>query len=68
VEITPSEFRFVIRDPGPGFHAAARIDAAGNATNLTEHGRGIRLIRSLMDDVTFAHNGSELHMTKLRTL
>ena len=68
VEITPSEFNFVIRDPGPGFPFTASIDAAGHVRNLTEHGRGIQLMRSLMDDVTFACNGSELRMKKLRPL
>ena len=47
VEITPSEFNFVIQDPGPGFPFTASIDAAGHATNLTEHGRGIQIMRSL---------------------
>ena len=68
VEITPSEFNFVIRDPGPGFPFTASIDADGHVSNLTEHGRGIQLMRSLMDDVSFAHNGSELRLKKLRPL
>lgn len=68
VEITPSQFSFVIRDPGPGFPTTVSIDAAGHVANLTEHGRGIQMMRSLMDDVRYARNGSELRMTKLRAL
>ncbi len=68
VEITPSEFNFVIQDPGPGFPFTPSIDAAGHVSNLSEHGRGIQLMRSLMDDVTFACSGSELRMKKLRPL
>ena len=53
----------VIRDPGRGFDVAA-IDAAG--TNLSEHGRGISLMRGLMDEVTYLRGGSEVRLRKLR--
>lgn len=66
VEVTPSAFCFVIRDPGEGFDTASVIDEAEDGTNLTQHGRGIYLMRSLMDEVSYRHNGSELRMKKMR--
>lgn len=66
VEITPSAFRFVIRDPGEGFDTAGVIDEAEDGTNLTQHGRGIYLMRSLMDEVSYRHNGTELRLKKMR--
>ncbi len=35
-------------------------------TNVTEHGRGICLMRSLMDEVTYRHGGAEVQLRKLR--
>lgn len=68
VEITPSAITFDIRDPGPGFPTESAIDEAEDGTNLTEHGRGICLMRSLMDQVSYSKCGSEVLMKKMRTL
>jgi len=67
VEIDPSAVRIVVRDPGPGFNTSLATDASENAVNLTEHGRGICLMRSLMDEVTYRHGGSEVELKKVRT-
>jgi serine/threonine-protein kinase RsbW len=67
VEITPEEIRIVIRDPGPGFKTSSFTDFTDDGTNLTEHGRGILLMRSLMDEISYRHGGSELRMRKRRT-
>lgn len=66
VEIRPSAFYFVIRDPGQGFDTASASDETEDGTNLTQHGRGICLMRSLMDEVSYRHNGSELQLKKMR--
>jgi anti-sigma regulatory factor (Ser/Thr protein kinase) len=66
VEINPSAIEFTIRDPGPGFDVSGVADESEDGTNLTEHGRGIFLMRSLMDEVSYRHNGSELYMRKAR--
>jgi serine/threonine-protein kinase RsbW len=66
VEITPDEISIVIRDPGAGFDASSSHDAAGGAINLSEHGRGILLMRSLMDEISYSRGGSELRMRKKR--
>jgi len=66
VEITPSSFSFVIRDPGQGFDTDNPADEAEDGTNLTQHGRGIHLMRSLMDEVSYRRNGTELRLKKMR--
>ena len=66
VEISPSAIEFTIRDPGPGFNTSSARDESEDGSNLTEHGRGIFLMRSLMDEVTYRHNGTELYMKKAR--
>ncbi len=65
VNVDASEINIVIRDPGPGFNTSIG-DSAEDGTNLTQHGRGIMLMRSLMDEITYRQGGSELHMKKLR--
>lgn len=66
VEISPSAIELIVRDPGEGFDTSSAIDEAEDGSNLTQHGRGILLMRSLMDEVGYRHNGSELHLKKLR--
>ena len=66
VDVTPEAITIVIRDPGQGFDTAAATDSTDDGTNLTQHGRGIYLMRSLMDEVSYRHGGSELRLKKLR--
>ena len=54
----------VIRDPGPGFDITTPPDPLGDAGLMADHGRGLYLIRSLMDDVCYERGGTELHMWK----
>src|ERR1035438_1644194 len=65
IEIDPSALGIVVRAPGPGFDVAATA-TAGPAVNTTEHGRGICLMRSLMNDISYGHGGSEVRLRKLR--
>ena len=54
----------VVRDPGNGFDAA-KVPCPTNEQNLfSDHGRGIFLINTLMDEVQFERNGAEIHMRK----
>jgi serine/threonine-protein kinase RsbW len=54
----------VVRDPGTGFDPA-KIPSPTDGQNLfSEHGRGIYLINTLMDEVRFERNGAEIHMRK----
>jgi serine/threonine-protein kinase RsbW len=66
VEIDPAEFVITIRDPGPGFDPGMATESTEAGTNLSQHGRGICLMRSLMDEVTYRHRGTELQLRKLR--
>ena len=66
VEISPSAIDFTIRDPGEGFDTEAVTDVTEDGTNLTQHGRGIHMMRGLMDEVTYRNRGTELHLKKVR--
>ncbi|MFV2066352.1 MAG: response regulator [Pirellulales bacterium] len=64
VHVTTSEARFVIRDEGRGFDAMfAMADDKSNPLELARR-RGVTLIRSLMDEVTYNKTGNELVMRK----
>lgn len=54
----------VVSDPGPGLDMTS-LPAPLLSQNLYQgHGRGIYLIRQLMDDVRFERGGSEIRMWK----
>jgi serine/threonine-protein kinase RsbW len=65
VDVDDREINIVVRDPGSGFNLSS-IESAEGETNLTDHGRGITLMRSLMDEVNYSHGGAEVQMTKRR--
>jgi serine/threonine-protein kinase RsbW len=58
-----SDIVISVRDPGPGFDLALVDPENYQVTTLT-HGRGICLIRSLMSEVNFAWQGSEIVLHK----
>lgn len=58
------EVVIVVRDPGSGFDPAGIADPLDTANLLKPSGRGILLIKELMDDVQFADGGRELRMRK----
>ena len=66
VEIDPAELVITIRDPGPGFDPGMATESTEAGTNVSQHGRGICLMRSLMDEVTYRHGGTEVQLRKLR--
>lgn len=54
----------VVTDPGPGF-APERLPDPNHPENLeSDHGRGVYLIRKLMDEVSFENKGNEIRMWK----
>ncbi len=67
VEVDPSGLTIIVRDPGPGFQVESATETTDAGENLTEHGRGIYLMRSLMDEVQYRNRGSELRLRKLRS-
>ena len=54
----------VVSDPGPGFDISSLPDPRLEENLHRDHGRGIYLIRQLMDEVEFQRNGSEIRMWK----
>ena len=55
---------FIVRDTGPGFDPASVANPLELAGLTADHGRGLHMIRQLMDEVRFEHNGAEIRMTK----
>ncbi len=50
--------------PGPGFKPDSLADPKMQENLHADHGRGIYLIRKLMDEVKFARGGQEIRMWK----
>ncbi len=65
--ITPEEARFVVRDDGPGFDVSKLPDPEDPSSLNREKGRGLMLIRSLMDEVRFSESGNEVLLVKRAT-
>jgi len=59
-----SRIVIVVRDPGPGFSPESISDPKKDEHLHADHGRGVYLIRQLMDEVQFERNGSEIRMWK----
>jgi anti-sigma regulatory factor (Ser/Thr protein kinase) len=52
----------VVRDSGPGFEPKEVANPLGVEGLQSDHGRGILLIRGLMDEAHYERGGTELHM------
>jgi anti-sigma regulatory factor (Ser/Thr protein kinase) len=55
---------FVVRDEGPGFDPESLPDPTDPANLARPHGRGVMLIRTFMDEVTYNSKGNEVTMVK----
>jgi len=64
VEVTPDSGRFVIRDQGPGFDPAKLPDPTDPENIEKVSGRGLLLMRTFMDEVSFNETGNEVTMIK----
>jgi len=53
-----------VTDPGPGFDLDRLPDPKQRENLHADHGRGVYLIRQLMDEVQFEKNGNEIKMWK----
>ena len=56
----------VVKDQGQGFDPNAVPNPLRPENLNADHGRGIRLMRVAMDEVSFEHGGTEVHMRKAR--
>ena len=63
VQMTPAEARFVIRDEGPGFASQRHLDQRASPSEQS-FGRGIVLMRSIMDEVAYNAQGNEVTLVK----
>ena len=61
---TDGEVSITVEDEGHGFENDAVPDPTSPENLLRTHGRGIYLIRTLMDEVDFEQGGSVVHMRK----
>ncbi len=66
LKLAPDEARFVVRDEGPGFDPGT-IPGLGEAGTLEgQTGRGLSLMRTFMDELTFNDVGNEVTLVKYR--
>jgi len=63
VTANATEIVISVRDPGPGFPLEKADPEKYHVTTL-RNGRGICLMRSLVDEVSFGHNGAEIVLRK----
>ncbi len=58
------EVSIAIRDEGAGFESGSVPDPTAPEHRLSTHGRGIYLMRALMDEVSFEEGGTVVQMRK----
>lgn len=56
------ELSIIVKDEGTGFDHTRLPDPTDVENIKSTHGRGIYLMRALMDDVRFEQGGTEVHM------
>ena len=61
---TDSEVSMTVEDEGQGFAHDAVADPTAPENRLRTQGRGINLMRALMDEVDYEKGGSVVHMRK----
>lgn len=66
VKMARNEARFIIRDQGPGFDVARFSEPAAGCLPDEDTGRGIYLMRAIMDEVIFNPAGNEVTLIKKR--
>ncbi len=65
VRISTDQARFVIRDEGPGFDLSAVPKPSDSKALQSESGRGLSLMRTFMDELSFNEKGNEVTMVRL---
>ena len=58
------ELSIIVQDEGTGFDPTNLPDPTDIANISSTHGRGIYLMRALMDEVRFEQGGREVHLRK----
>jgi CheY-like chemotaxis protein/anti-sigma regulatory factor (Ser/Thr protein kinase) len=65
-EISPDGARFVIRDEGPGFDVSTLPDPSDPVGLAATAGKGVLLMRSFMDEVSYNETGNAVTLVKRR--
>ncbi len=60
----PDEVSFAVKDQGRGFDLSKIVDPTAPESTGAVHGRGIYLMKALMDEVRFEEGGVVVHMRK----
>jgi serine/threonine-protein kinase RsbW len=63
----PDEVSIAVKDEGKGFDINDVPDPTAPENIGSVHGRGIHVIRALMDEVRFEEGGAVVHMRKIAT-
>jgi serine/threonine-protein kinase RsbW len=58
------ELSITVRDQGGGFDSSAMLNPTSSENLLSTHGRGIYLMKTLMDEVRFEEGGTAVTMRK----
>ena len=64
VRVSPNRGTFIVRDQGPGFDPSKLPDPTDPANLEKVSGRGLLLMKTFMDEVTFNATGNEVTMVK----
>jgi len=64
IDVTANSGEFIVRDEGPGFDPTKLPDPTDPENLEKVSGRGLLLMRTFMDDVTFNATGNQVTMTK----
>ena len=59
-----SAMTIIVRDSGPGFDPTSVANPMESAGLTADHGRGLFMIRQLVDEVRFERRGAEIRMVK----
>lgn len=66
VDIGPERASFIVRDEGSGFDPSSLPDPTDPANLLKASGRGVMLMRTFMDEVSFNQEGNQVTLIKRR--
>jgi anti-sigma regulatory factor (Ser/Thr protein kinase) len=64
VRVSPTSGTFIVRDEGPGFDPRKLPDPTDPANLEKVSGRGLLLMKTFMDEVSFNDTGNQVTMTK----
>lgn len=67
MRLNPDEAIFVVADDGPGFDPASRPDPTAPENLMLSYGRGLMLIHTFMDEVSYNDRGNEITMTQRKS-